>query len=216
MKRLAVLLSPRCSRCAAPGRRAGLAGQDRAHHRAVRRGLDPRHHRAAGRRQAAAEARAEFHRREQAGRERHDRHRRGRQGRSRRLHHRRLDRRAARDQHAAVLQDALRSVQGHRADHHARHAAERARGSGRSRREQRRRAGRADQERPRQIQFRLDRQRLAVAPRHGGDRAEERREAGACSLRLLAAGDDRADPRRRADGGDAGDLGHSACRMPAP
>ena len=34
------------------------------------------------------------------------------------------------------------------------------------------------------------------------------------SLRLVAAGDDRADPRRRADGGDAGDLG--ACRMRRP
>ena len=34
------------------------------------------------------------------------------------------------------------------------------------------------------------------------------------ALRLLAAGDDRADPRRRAAGRDAGDLG--ACRTRSP
>ena len=92
--------------------------------------------------------------------------------------------------------------------------AERARGAGEPRRQQRRRAGRAAEEGPRQIQFRLDRQRLAVASRHGGDRAEERHQADPRALRLLAAGDDRADPRRRADRRDAGDLG--ACRTRSP
>ena len=43
-----------------------------------------------------------------------------------------------------------------------------------------------------QVQFRLDRQRLAVASCDGGDRAQERRQAHAHSLRLVAAGDDRA------------------------
>ena len=42
------------------------------------------------------------------------------------------------------------------------------------RRQQRGRARRAAQARARQVQFRLDRQRLAVASRHGGDRAQER------------------------------------------
>ena len=195
-------------------RRAGLADQDRALHRAVRSRRDAGHDRAADRRQAATEARAELRGREQGRRERHDRHRRGRQGRAGRPHHRHQPRRRARDQHAAVLQDALRPGEGDRADHDPDQPAERARGAGEPRGQQRRRAGRAAEEGPRQIQFRLDRQRLAVASRHGGDRAEERHEADPRALRLLAAGDDRADPRRRADGGDAGDLG--ACRTRSP
>ena len=78
------------------------------------------------------------------------------------------------------------------------------------RRQQRGRARRAAQARARQIQFRLDRQRLALAPRHGGDRAQERHQDGAHSLSGLARGDDRDHPRRRADGVPAGDLGHAA------
>ena len=67
-------------------------------------------------------------RREQAGRQRQSRHRRGRQSRARRRDHRHQHRRPARHQHAAVFEAALRSAQGHRADHPAHHAAERARG----------------------------------------------------------------------------------------
>ena len=51
---------------------------------------------------------------------------------------------------------------------------------------------------PRQIQFRLDRQRLAVASRHGGDRAQERHRDRPHPLCELAPGDDRAGARRRA------------------
>ena len=146
-----------------------------------------------------AEARAEFHRREQGGRERHDWHRCGREGRTRRPHHRHQPRRRARDQHAPVLQDALRSREGDRADHHSDQPAERARRPGRIWRHQRRATRRPAEKGAWQVQFRLDRQRLAVASRGRGDRAEERHQADARPVRLLAAGDDRACARRCAD-----------------
>src|SRR5262249_25360868 len=55
-----------------------------------------------------------------------------------------------------------------------------------------------------------DRQRLAVASRHGSAGAQERHDHGARSLCRLAASDDRAAAQRRADGVPAGDLGGAA------
>ena len=54
---------------------------------------------------------------------------------------------------------------------------------------------RSDRAQSRQIRLRLDRHRLAVAARHGGDRAEKRHAARPCPLFLVAAGDDGADPQ---------------------
>ncbi len=71
----------------------------------------------------------------------------------------------------------------------------------------------AAEEESRQVQLRLDRQRLAVASRHGGDRAQERHHHGAHPLSRLAAGDDRGAAQRRADGLPAGDRGDAARRV---
>ena len=70
----------------------------------------------------------------------------------------------------------------------------------------------ADQTQSRQIRLRLDRHRLAVAARHGGDRAQGRHQARARALPVLAASDPGADPQRRANGLPAGDLDHAAAR----
>ena len=141
------------------------------------------------------------------------RNRRGRQGRARRRHDRNFHRRTAGHQHVAVLQAALRSGQGHRADHAIGHATERAGDQHQPRRQFGAGAGGAAQARAGKIQFRLDRQRLAVAPRHGSDRAPQRDAGGAHPLSRLATGDDRRAARRRADGMPAGDLGDPACRI---
>ena len=129
---------------------------------------------------------------------------------ARRRHYRHQHRRAARYQHAAIFETALRSAEGHRADHPVGHAAERARGQSGAQGEHGRRTGGAAQSQSRQIQFRLDRQRLAVASRHGGDCHQIWHQTGARALSELAAGDHRGDPRRRADGLPAGDFGDAA------
>ena len=68
------------------------------------------------------------------------------------------------------------------ADHAAHHAAERAGGQPVARGQQRRRAGHAAEGQPGQIQFRLDRQRLAVASGDGGVRAQGRHQDRARAL----------------------------------
>ena len=194
-----------------PGHGAGMAGQNRAHSGAVRPGIDARHRGAADRRWPGEEiSRQHFPGRKQAGRQRQSRHRRGRQSRARRRHHRHQHRRAARHQHAAVFEIALRSAQRYRADHAARHAAERARRQPGAQGQHRRRTGGAAESQPGQIQFQFDRQRLAVASGHGGDRAQGRRATGAPALSRLAAGHHRRHPQRRADGLPAGDFGDAA------
>ena len=92
-------------------------------------------------------------------------------------------------------QSALRSEEGSGARHAAHVAAERARGQFKPRRDDTARADRSHQAQSRQIRLRLDRHRFAVASRHGGDRAEERHQAGACPLLVIAAGHDGADPQ---------------------
>ena len=98
----------------------------------------------------------------------------------------------------------------HRADHPTGDAAERAGGQLRAEGQRVAELVALLKREPRQIQLRLDRQRLAVASRHGGDRAQVRHQDGARPLPSSPAGDDRDHPRRRADGLPAGDLGHAA------
>src|SRR6516165_5601924 len=76
-----------------------------------------------------------------------------------------------------------------------------------------RRTCRSTAEKSRQIQLRLDRQRLTVASGHGGACAQERHDDGARSLPRLAAGDDRGAAQRCADGLSAGDCGDATRRL---
>ncbi len=122
----------------------------------------------------------------QARRQRQSRHRYRRQGGARWQRHRHQHWRAPRHQHAAVLQAALRSREGYRAGYTTGVAAMRARGqSGREGREPRR-LDRAAETKSGQIQFQLDRQRLAIASRHGGDSDEGGRATRASCPILLS------------------------------
>ena len=58
--------------------------------------------------------------------------------------------------------------------------------------------------------LRLDRCRLALAPRHGGDRAQKRRAARARALSIVSASDDGAHSQRCANGLFAGDFRRAA------
>ena len=84
---------------------------------------------------------------------------------------------------------------------HADHPAERARGDRRARRQQRRRTGRAAEEGPGKYNFgsigngSLSHLAMEAIAQKSGT------QAGARPLRLARRGDDRADARRRADGG---------------
>ena len=87
-----------------------------------------------------------------------------------------------------VRETALRSSQGHRADHPAGHAAKRARGQPGPWGQFCRGARRAVEEKSRQIQFCFDRKRLSVASRDGSNRDQGRRSTRARALYQFAAG----------------------------
>ena len=154
------------------GRRAGLARQAGADRRAVRGRRDAGHHHAADRRTAAGEIEADVRGRKPAGRQRQSRHR-CRSPRRRptarpigisilgplglnTLLFAKMPYDPFTDLALVTRLTDQPSVLAVNADVPARST---------------RRAGRAAQARARQVQFRLDRQRLAVASRDGGGRA---------------------------------------------
>ena len=188
-----------------------MAGQDGPHRGALRPRLDARHRRPRGGRRAHPEiSRQRVPGREQARRQWQSRHRHRRQGRAGRHNDRRQHRRPARHQHAAFFETALRSAHRHRADHATGDAAERARGQPGAEGQHGCRAGGPAQGQSRQIQFRLDRQRLGLPPHHRSYRDQDRRKAHASALPGFAASDHRGDPQRCATGLPAGDFGDAA------
>ena len=173
--------------CARDG--AGLAAENRQNHRAVRRRVDARHHR-----RLIADGLSQqyptsvFRRRKPAGRQRQSRHRRGRQGR-RPTARSSASASAARSPSTRCCSPSCPTIRSKDIAPITQLVTQPSALAVNPSLNVNTVAALMAliKAQPRQIQFRLDRQRLAVASRHGGDRHQGRHQAHARPLFELAA-----------------------------